>query len=241
MFRVGAKYDSNVEVEYDDVRDRSEEKEDGAGVVSLMAGYQPEYEGAFGFRADYGAYADFHQDLDQYNVFEQMFSVEPQLRSGGFIYSLPLRYVFALEDAVADYHRLTLSPTVTYRLGDRQAVEAYGLVSRISDEDAYEVDEDAVGYGGGIGFLLFSENRSYLRISGEYRNTVYDAEVADYGAEPDTDEREDDIFSASIELNYQLLKALDAYSNYTYIRTSSNCSLYDEDRHIIEGGIALNF
>lgn len=242
MLRIGGKYDTNVEVAYDDLQDSSDEKEDLAGVVSLVAGFQPQTAGNLGFRADYGVYADFFQDLNEYNVFEQMISLEPFLKTGPFVCSLPLRYTLAVEDEASDYHRLSLAPTLNYTLpGGRQALEVYGLVSRISDEDDYEVDEDAVSAGAGIAFMLFSGDRSYVRLSGEYQNTVYDAEVRDYGAGGGTDERSDNILTASLAVNRQLLPALDVYGVYSYIDTRSNCDIYEYDRHIVEAGVAINF
>ncbi len=242
MLRIGGKYDTNVEVTYDELQDSSEEKEDLAGVVSLVAAVQPQTTGNFGFRADYGAYADFFQDLNDYNVFEQTISLEPYLKTGAFVYSLPLRYTLAVQDQTTDYHRLSLAPTLNYTLpGARQAVEVYGLVSHINDEDDYAVDEDAVSAGGGIAFMLFPGDRSYVRLSGEYQNTVYDAEVRDYGAGDNTDERSDNILTASLAVNRQLLPALDVYGVYSYIDTRSNCSIYDYERHIFEAGVAINF
>jgi len=242
MLRIGGKYDTDVEVAYDNVEDSSAGKEDVAGVISLFAGFAPQSPGIVGFRANYAAYADFHQDLDEYNVFEQMISLEPRLEMGQFIYSLPLRYTFAVEDQTADYHRLSLSPTLTYKLpGRRHGMEVYGIVSRISDKDDYEVDEDVVSGGAGIGYLIFSENRSYIRLSGEYQNTVYDATVSDYGASDNTEERSDNILTARLDVNYQLFLALDVYGTYSYIDTRSNCDIYDYDRQIVEAGIALNF
>jgi hypothetical protein len=208
-----------------------------------MAGYQPQTEGRFGFRADYAAYAAFHEDLDEYDAFEQMISLEPQLKRGDLTFSLPLRYTLAYEDWDLDYHRVSVYPSLTYLLpGGGKALEVYGFVADIHDRDEYEVDEDALGAGGGVGYILFSsDTRTYLRISGEYQNTEYDALVSDYGAETGTDERSDNTWTASLALNYQLLEVLDVYSNYSFIDNNSNTDLYDYDRHIIEAGIAVNF
>ncbi|MFP4225559.1 MAG: hypothetical protein ACLFRF_02430 [Desulfobacterales bacterium] len=230
-----------MEVAYDDIKG-SEDSEDTAAVVNLMAGWSPNLEGDFGFRADYGMYADFHQDLDEYNVIEQVFSIEPYLNKGALIYSLPVRYTFGMEDQETDYHRIALYPTLTFKIPDRlQAIEAYGFVSHINDDDDYAVDEDAIGAGAGIGYIIFSQDRSYIRLSAEYQNTGYDAAVADYGISTNTDDRSDNALSANLELNYQLLSYMDLYSNYSYIHTNSNVSIYDYDRHIIEGGVSFSF
>lgn len=230
-----------MEVEYDDIGG-SEDNEDTAAVVNLMAGWSPAFPGEFGFRADYSVYADFHQDLDEYNVIEQLFSIEPYLKKGGLIYSLPVRYTFAMEDQETDYHRIAVYPTLTYKIpGRRHAIEAYGFISRIFDDDDYEVDEDAIAGGIGIGYIIFSEDRSYIRFFAEYQNSDYDAAVADYGASTNMDDRSDNILSANLELNYQLLSRMDLYSAYSYIHTNSNTNLYDYDRHIVEAGVALAF
>jgi hypothetical protein len=241
MLRIGGKYDTNVEVEYDDI-EGSEDNEDTAAVVNLMAGWAPDLGGDFGFRADYGVYADFHRDLDEYNVIEQLLSVEPSLKKGPLTYSLPVRYVFAMEDQETDYHRISLQPTLTYEVpGLRQAIEAYGLIAQINDDDDFAVDEDAVAGGAGLGYILFSQNRSYIRLSAEYQNVDYDAAVIDYGTSANTDDRSDNILSGNLELNYQLFSRMDLYSTYSYIHTNSNVSIYDYDRHIVEAGVSLPF
>lgn len=241
MIRIGGKYDTNVEVEYDDI-EGSTDNEDNAAVVNLMAGWAPDLAGDFGFRADYGVYADFHQDLNEYNVIEQLLSVEPSLKNGALTYSLPLRYAFAMEDQETDYHRISLQPTLTYEIpGLRQAIEAYGIIAQINDDDDFAVDEDAVAGGVGLGYIIFSQDRSYIRLSAEYQNTNYDAAVVDYGTSTNTDDRSDNILSGNLELNYQFLSHMDLYSTYSYIHTNSNVNIYDYDRHIIEGGVSFSF
>lgn len=241
MIRIGGKYDTNVEVEYDDI-EGSTDNEDTAAVVNLMAGWAADLGGGFGFRADYGVYADFHQDLDEYNVIEQLLAVEPSLKKGALIYSLPVKYTFAMEDQETDYHRISLQPTLTYEIpGLRQAIEAYGVISQINDDDDFAVDEDALAGGAGLGYIIFSQNRSYIRLSAEYQNTNYDAAVVDYGTSTNTDDRSDNILSGNLELNYQLRSHMDLYSTYSYIHTNSNVSIYDYDRHIVEAGVSFSF
>jgi len=243
MLRIGGKYDSNVEVEYYDDTQGTQDNEDTAAVASLMVAWAPEMPGDFGLRTNYGVYADFHQDLDEYNVIEQLFSIEPSLKKGGLTYSLPIRYTFAMEDQETDYHRFSLYPTLTYKIPNRlHAVEAYGFISQINDDDDYDIDEDAIGAGVGIGYVIFSDSRSYIRISGEYQNTTYDAACVDYETgDRSIDDRSDNILSANLELNYQLFSHMDAYSNYSFLHTESNVSIYDYDRHILEAGISFSF
>ena len=242
MLRIGGKYDTNVEVEYLDTED-TQDNEDTAAVVSFMAGWAPKMSGDFGFRADYGVYADFHEDLDEYDVIEQLFSVEPSLTKGRLTYSLPVRYTFAMEDEETDYHRIALYPTLTYKIPDHQhAVEAYGFISHINDDDDYEVDEDAIAGGIGVGYIVFSDNRSFMRFSGEYQEIEYDAACAEYETDStNLDDRNDGVLSLSVELNYQLLSHLDVYSTYSFLHTNSNVSIYDYNRHIVEAGLSLSF
>jgi len=201
-------------------------------------------DGNFGLRIDYGGYADFHSDLDEYDVIDQSMTVEPQWRIDPFVCSLPIRYTYAMQDGESDYHRVSISPTATVKIPNvNNAVEVYGIFSKSYDVDQFnDYDEDSYSRGGGIEYIFFSENRTYFRLKGDYQYIYYDAKVAAYENTLNTSEkRHDSIISLTAEHNIQVNSYLDIFVNFTHIIAKSNVSFYDYDRNIIEAGVSLDF
>lgn len=198
----------------------------------------------FSFRADYGAYADFHSDLDEYDVIDQSLTFEPQWRNDSFVYSLPIRYHYAIQDSDPDYHRFSISPTITFKIPNiNNAVEVYGILACTNDVDNFtDFDEDSHSRGGGVGYVIFAKNRTYFRVLGDYRHIYFDEKVITYEYTPNfSEKRHDSILSLTAEHNIQINNYADFFINYTYIHTNSNVSFYDYDRNIIEAGMSLNF
>jgi len=110
-------------------------------------------DGDFGLRIDYGGYADFYSDLDEYNVLDQSMTVEPQWRIDSFVCSLPIRYNYAVQDGEADYHQFSISPTITFKIPNvNNAVEVYGILAGTNDVDEFtDFDEDSHSRGVGVG------------------------------------------------------------------------------------------
>ena len=217
---------------------------DTAFTATLSAGWQVPFKSDFGFRLDYGGYADFHQDFDEYDVIDQSFSVEPQWTKDQITVSMPFIFNYAMEDGDTNYNRYTISPTVTYLIPQTsQAVAVYGIASRIDDrDDDNTLDEDGKTYGGGCAYLYFFQNKSRIRLSMDYQHTHYDAWVVDYGTgSVATDDRKDDSFVASVDIQFQLNEFFGVYTNYSFIHSSSNVDLYKYDRNIIEVGVAFKY
>ncbi len=253
--RLGGLYDSRV----GSASGGSDDDSDTAFATTLYAGWQAPIEGDFGFRMDYGLYADFHQDFDEYDVMDQSVSFEPQYTRGQFTYSMPFAFNYALEDGDTDYNKYTISPTVTYLIPETsQAVAFYGIASIIDDRDAALrdaagnvirdqdgdsiLDEDAGAYGVGCAYVLFFQKLSRIRLSIDYQHTKYNAREIDYGTvSVSNDQREDDIIVAGVDIQYQFTEIFGIYTNYYYIYSSSNVDLYDYNRNIIEGVIALKY
>ncbi len=216
---------------------------DTAFAATLSAGWQAPIEGDFGLRLDYGGYADFHQDFDEYDVIDQSVSFEPQYTSGQLTYSMPFAFNYALEDGDTDYNKYTISPTLTYLIPQTsQAIAVYGIGSIIDDRDNSSLNEDGEAIGVGCAYVLFFENSSRIRLSLDYQNTEYDARVVDYGTSSvSTDKRDDDSIVAGVDIQYQFTQFLGVYTNYSFIHSSSNVDIYDYGRHIVEAGIALKY
>ena len=217
---------------------------DTAFAATLSAGWQAPIEGDFGFRLDYGGYADFHQDFDEYDVIDQSFSLEPQWTKKQFTVSMPLIFNYAMEDGDTNYNRYTISPTMTYLIPQTsQALAVYVIGSRIDDRDDDKIlDEDGKTYGGGCAYLYFFKNKSRIRLSVDYQHTQYDALVIDYGTDSvSTDDREDDSLVAGVDIQFQLNEYFGVYTNYSFIHSNSNVDLYEYDRNIIEAGIAFKY
>ncbi len=198
----------------------------------------------FGLRIDYGAYADFHSDLDEYDVIDQSITFEPQWRINSFLCSLPIRYTYAMQDNNSDYHRFSISPTLTVKIPNvNNAVEIYGIIAGTNDVDTFtDFDEDSHSRGGGVGYVFFSKNRTYFRMLGDYRHIYFDEKVRTYdGTSNSTGNRHDSIISVTAEHNIQINNYADIFINYTYMHTKSNVSFYDYDRFVIGSGISLNF
>lgn len=237
--RLGGLYDSRV----GSASGGGDADSDNALAATLSAGWQAPIEGNFGLRLDYGGYADFHQDFDQYDVIDQSISFEPQYTSGALTYSLPFAFNYAFEDGETDYLKYTASPTLTYLIPKTsQAVAVYGIGSIIDDRDNSVLDEDGQAAGAGCAYLLFFKNSSRIRLSVDYQHTIYDALVVDYGTTSlSTDEREDDSIVAGVDIQFQFNEYFGVYTNYSFIHSNSNVDIYEYNRNIVEAGIALKY
>lgn len=238
--RLGGVYDTRVGAASSL---QTEAQEDTAFAVGLSTGWQLPLKNNFGFRIDYGGYADFHEELDDFNVIDQTVSLEPQYTSGQMIFSLPVSYNYGIEDNKTDLTRYSISPTVTYLIPTlNHAFAFYGLATIINDMDDISADEDGDALGGGCAYLVYFENRSQIRFSASYQNTSYDARIVDYmGVSTSEANRKDDTVMASIDVEFPLHSILDLFLSYSYVHSSSNVDLYDFDRNIIEAGISLHY
>jgi hypothetical protein len=239
-FRIGGVYDSRV----GSASGGGDEDADTALAATLTAGWQVPLTGDVGLRLDYSGYMNFHKNFGEYDVIDQSLSLEPQYRVGPFIYSLPLSLNVALQAGEDDYVRYSVSPTLTYLIPDTsQAVILYGIGARIDDRDKDRtLDEDGEALGIGCAYLYAFENRSRVRLSLDYQRTTYDARVADYGTPSvSKDEREDNAIVAGLDVLFQITDHFGLYVNYAFIHSNSNVNLYEYDRHLVEGGVALKF
>ena len=149
-----------------------------------------------------------------------------------------------MEDEETDYSRYIISPTFTLLLPElSHAVGLNGIISRIDDRDNFYDDEDADLIGGGLTYLAMFGNKVSLKISIEYQNVSYDAEVVDY--ESDADEahkdRRDELIAAALDLEIPVYKQVGFFAGYTYIHSSSNVEVYEYDRNLIESGVTIRF
>ena len=237
--RLGGLYDSRV----GSASEGEDAGSDTAFAATLSAGWQAPLTGDFGIRLDYGGYADFHQDFDEYDVIDQSISVEPQYTMGQLTYSLPVAFNYAMEDGETDYNKYTASPTLTYLFSENeQAIALYAIGSIFDDRDNIVLDEDAEALGAGCAYLLFFKNSSRIRLSLDYQHSIYDAQVIDYQTlSVSRDEREDDLIVAGLDIQYQFTEIFGVYTNYSFIHSNSNVDLYEYDRHMVEAGIAFKF
>jgi len=238
--RMGGLYDSRV----GSASGGGDAGSDTALATTLTAGWQAPLKGNVGLRLDYKGYMDFHKSFKEYNVIDQSLSLEPQYRNGQFIYSLPFSFNITLVDNRHDNNRYSVSPTVTYLIPDtRQAVALYAIGSRIEDrKNKITLDEDGTTFGGGGAYLYIFENKSRVRLSLDYQHTTYNARVVNYAtASVSADKREDNVMMAGLDFLFQLTGHVGLYVNYAFIHSNSNVKLYEYDRHVVEGGVALRF
>lgn len=238
--RIGGLYDSRV----GSGSDVGEEYSDKALAVTLTAGWQVPLTGDVKLRLDYNGYMDFHQDFGEYDVIYQSLAVSPQYRAGPFIFSIPLALNVALEAGEDDYVRYSSYPTITYLIPDtRQAVSFYGIGAQIDDRDkGRALDDDGETLGLGFAYLYAFENKSRVRLSLDYQHTIYDASVVAYETSCDLrDKRKDNTIMAGLDIVYQMTDHFGLYVNYALMRSNSNVSLYEFDRHVVQGGVVLRF
>ncbi len=240
--RIGGLYDSRVAATSGV---SGNEDSDTALVARLKAGWQAPIEGDFGLRMDYRGNMDFHRDYDEFNTIDQSLSLTPQYWAGQFIFSLPISFGLAFLDSDHDYNRYAVSPSLAYLIPDtRQAVAIYAIGAIMEDKDKDEyLDEDGKTLGGGCAYLYYFENKSRVRLSLDYQHTTYDANVwdYDYGLTGSTDKRENDSIIAGLDMLFQVTDHLGLYINYAFIHADSNVDFYEYDRHLVEGGLVLNF
>lgn len=239
---VGGKYDSYI-VETVNAANPGGNNGDTTAYGLLSAYWQHKTCNNMGLRLNYSLYADLHDEFDQYDLMEHLFSVEPQWSRNNFIYSLPIRYTYAREDNQSKYHRYALAPTLTYVIADsKHAFEFYGTTSLVDDVDQYvNFDEDAYTYGGGIGYLIFSDTRTYFKVSGDYNRFHYDARGWDYLGTATSDKRQDEVMTFSALHNIQINNFFDFNISYIFIHTDSNVAYYDYDKYIIQTGVTARF
>jgi hypothetical protein len=241
--RMGDLYDSRVAATSGF---SGNEDSDMALAARLKAGWQAPLKGDFGLRLDYRGYMDFHQDYNELNLIDQSLSLEPQYKFGQFIFSLPLSFNSTLEDGKHNYNRISVSPTLAYLIPNtRQAVALYGIGAKIDDQkenEPVDLAEDGVTLGGGGAYLYFFGNKSRVRLSLDYQHTAYDAFVWQYASTSDfSAKRENDAIVAGLDILYQITDHFGLYFNYAFIHSNSNVDMYEYDRHLVEGGLAVNF
>jgi hypothetical protein len=238
--RLGGLYDSRVGSTSGGSADA-----DWALTAALTAGWQALLKGNVGLRLDYRGYMDFHQDFHEFNLIDQTLSLEPQYKAGRFIFGLPLSFNLTMQDGEQDYNRYAISPTLTYLIPNtKQAVSFYGIGARIDDRDKNKIlDEDGLSLGVGCAYLYIFENKIRVRLSLNYQYTAFDnARVGDYPtASGSLDKRKDESIVAGLDILFQVTDHFGLYLNYAFIHSNSNVDLYEYDRHLVGGGVALKF
>lgn len=195
-------------------------------------------------RLDYGGYADFHKDYDEYDVIDQAISFEPQFFSGKMIYSFPLVFNHVHEDGNTDYIKYMASPTATYIIPDlNHAIGVNGTIARIADKDSIDIDEDANILGGGLAYYALFKNKSSIKVSIEYQHASYDSKISEYGVDLSGSQknRKDNIWAGALNFEFPLLDNLGLFASYSHIYSRSNVDIYGYSRNIIESGLAIHY
>ena len=55
------------------------------------------------------------------------------------------------------------------------------------------------------------------------------------------DKRKDDAIVAGLDILFQITDHFGLYLNYAFIHSNSNVDLYEYNRHLVGGGVALKF
>ena len=172
---------------------------------------------------------------------DQTATLEGQWVTGRFIFSMPVGYNYILEDGHSDSRRITLSPTCLWLFSEgRQALALFGLYADIEDKDGSVPDDSGTSSGGGCAYVFQGQNQVRLSLSLAYQSTKYDSETLDYDACAIPASRRDKTAVANAGIFFPLSSRLGLYADYTYLHNNSNVPMYDYDRQIIEGGLAVN-
>jgi hypothetical protein len=235
--RIGGLYDSKVVT--DEIDDQNSADEGLS--LNLDAGWQKSVTRSFGFRLRYNNHSVFYNDLDEYDLIDQAATLEGQWVTGRFIFSIPVGYNYILEDGHSDSRRITLTPTCMMLFAEgRQAVVIYGVYADIEDKDGIVPDEGGISSGGGLAYVFQREDKMRLSLSLAYQSTKYDSAILDYDACALPVNRRDKAAVANAGFYFPLSSRLGLYADYTFLHNNSNVQAYDYDRHIIEGGLAVN-
>lgn len=238
-FRAGGLYDTRVGVEYtgsDNGRDIS----DKGLALHLNADWRRPVTDDFSFRLGYEGVASIYKDLNKYDVADQTATLEAQWARGRFLFSLPVGYNYVLEDGHYDSYRITLTPTWALLLAEnRQALAVYGILAGIRDENRAFPDEDGAGTGVGCAYVFQRPESFRVSLSLAYQVTAYDAAAADYESGTSGESRRDKAAIANTGLYFPLSSRLGLYADYVFMHNNSNVPMYDYNRHIVEGGVAV--
>lgn len=205
-------------------------------------GYQLPLDGKFGFRLDYSGYADFYRDLSEFDLQDHQLSIEPQFTSNQLVCSLQLGGARRFENGRHDADRIIISPAVTRLLDSgSKAIVFYGHAARIEDKDDDAIlNEDRKTIGAGLSYFFTSGESGSALVSVGYAKADFEALIREYDPEAESnDRRSDRAASASINILSRTAPHVGFYAGYAYIHNSSNMSVFDYQRHILEAGISL--
>lgn len=236
-FRIGGLYDSEVVTD----ENMSHNAADEGLALNLELGWQKPVSSAFGLRLRYDNHTVLYNDLDEYDLMDQTATLEAQWKMGRLMFGLPVGYNQILEDGHSDSRLITLAPTLTLLFAeDRQALAIFGLYADIEDKDGALPDEGGTSSGVGGAYVFQREDQTRLNLSLAYQSTKFDSAALDYDACASPVSRRDKTAVANAGIYFPLSSRLGLYADYTYLHNNSNVSAYDYDRHIIEGGLAVN-
>ena len=278
-FGASYQYDDNVILKPGDLALTSDiaNASDTREVVTFSGEYKKAVTDKLKLSARYSLYWSHQDDLSNYDVFSNSFSLTPAYYMKTASLSVPLGYSHTMVSDSGYLSALSVNPLFNMMLGDSVMAQLFcGYENKyfLQDPSSDAEDRDSNNYSTGAGlFWFFAENKGFLNlrysfniedakgnnwenVGNKFSSTVLvpvtdkfnvsvsgEAYLQDflnthtvYGAK-----REDDVYSGTCMLSYDLLKDVELQLKYAYIKDDSNIAVYDYDRNIISAGAECKF
>lgn len=250
-----------------------EGESDYAKILTLGAGWQPQFSGPWGFSTNYDFYGNQYQDFGDQDVMSHSFTGTPFYRFKTMSFSLPLNFNYTAVDHDSYLRQYTVSPTLSIPVGNDYLwqLSGRGEIQRYATRPLTpEEDRDNKTFGLGAGFYWFLKgqdgfinlradaaktnadganwDRDTFRFSGYLTYPLveklsgslslsYTAKNFDNVHSTAFVTRDDDSYSGTAALTYEIIDGLDATLSHTRQRNKSNIILYDYDRNITSFGL----
>lgn len=272
-------YDDNVVLKPSDVTVAAEiaDESDIREVTTFKSEFGQRFTDHLSLKLQYSLYWANQDDLNEYDVFSNSFTVTPSCYLEKASLSVPVGYNYTMVGGHDYLSTLSVSPLYNFMLGDSFMGQLFFryqnknfMKSAINDDEK----RDSNNYGGGAGlFWFFADNEGFLNLryeiskddtqgsNWEYLGNKFTASLlvplferlkisasgeaflqefenthTVYGKD-----RDDEVYTASCMLAYNLYKDAEIQLRYTYVKGDSNLGVYDYDRGIWSVGAEYKF
>lgn len=171
---VQYQHDSNVVLKPDDSSSAGgiSNKSDNAAVLSLRAEYELPLALPYGVKFQYSGYANFHNELTDYDLQRHTFGVSPSYRIGENTASLPISYNETLVDENRYLSVFAVAPTYSVVTGEDQfALASITYQNKDFPQTPISPAEDRSGTSLGAGiswFHLIARQKGFTNLKYEF-------------------------------------------------------------------------
>jgi tetratricopeptide (TPR) repeat protein len=147
-------------------------KSDTAAVLSLQAGYDLPLDLPYGVKFQYSGYANFHNELKDYDLQRHTFGVSPSYRIGENTASLPISYNDTLVDGSRYLSVFAVAPTYTFVTGEHQyTLASVTYQNKEFPQTTISPEENRTGTSLGAGiswFRLVAQQKGFTNLKYEF-------------------------------------------------------------------------